>query len=130
MTTKDDIWERFLYAYLDNVKSKLPESYRAQQLKTGGMEAAAVVEFETQFLKSPFRAAVVELERETLAAAIKVVEAKEYELDKLNAELGSERCYCIYCESNVYTGAVGIVHTKTCPLNVLRDVLAKLKEMG
>ena len=54
----DKIFKVFLAEYLENVQRELPTSYRAQQLKAGGMEAALVYEFETRFLKEPFMRAI------------------------------------------------------------------------
>lgn len=56
----ETIWEQFLKEYLDNVKRELPESFRAQQLKAGGMDASLVIKFETMFLKKPFFKALKE----------------------------------------------------------------------
>lgn len=55
---KEKIWEEFLNEYLENVKKKLPQSYRAKQLEAGGFEAGLVIEFETKFLKKPFMKAM------------------------------------------------------------------------
>jgi uncharacterized protein YnzC (UPF0291/DUF896 family) len=52
------LFENFLEEYLKNVKKKLPESFRAKQLKAGGLEAGLVYKFETDFLKEPFLKAV------------------------------------------------------------------------
>ena len=54
----DKVFNLFLAEYLKNVQKELPTSYRAQQLKAGGMEAALVYEFETRFLKEPFMKAI------------------------------------------------------------------------
>ena len=54
----EKIFKVFLEEYLKNVQKELPTSYRAQQLKAGGMEAALVYEFETRFLKEPFMKAI------------------------------------------------------------------------
>lgn len=54
----DEVFKVFLAEYLENVQKELPTSYRAQQLKVGGMEAAFVYEFETKFLKEPFLKAI------------------------------------------------------------------------
>lgn len=52
------IFRDFLAEYLENVKTILPNSYRAKQLKNGGIESALVYEFETKFLKEPFMKAL------------------------------------------------------------------------
>lgn len=56
MTTIDEevLWTDFLMEYLENVKRILPDSFRAKQLKAGGMEKALVYGMETKFMKEPF----------------------------------------------------------------------------
>lgn len=56
----EEIWQCFLEEYFENIKRELPQSYRAQQLNRGGVEAALVYEFETRFLKEPFMKALKE----------------------------------------------------------------------
>ena len=51
---KEKIFTEFLEEYLKNVQKMLPQSYRAQQLKSGGVEEVLVFKFETDFLKEPF----------------------------------------------------------------------------
>ncbi len=58
---KEKLFDIFLEGYLENVKKELPESYRAQQLKQGGLAKDAVYEFETRFLKQPFMKAIEEV---------------------------------------------------------------------
>lgn len=53
-----EVFDVFLAEYLENVQRELPTSYRAQQLRNGGTEAALVYEFETRFLKKPFVKAI------------------------------------------------------------------------
>lgn len=54
----EEVFKVFLAEYLENVQKELPTSYRAQQLKAGGTEAALVYEFESRFLKGPFLKAI------------------------------------------------------------------------
>lgn len=54
----EELFKEFLNEYLENVKKKLPESYRARQLEMGGTAANLVYEFETRFLKEPFMKAI------------------------------------------------------------------------
>ena len=61
---KGELFKEFLEKYLENVKIKLPQSYRAQQLVNGGLEAELVYEFETKFLKEPFMKALAKKESE------------------------------------------------------------------
>lgn len=58
----EELFKGFLLEYLNNVIKELPESYRAQQMKNGGVEAGLVMEFETRFLKEPFRKALQDYE--------------------------------------------------------------------
>jgi len=58
---KEKLFKKFLEEYFENIKKKLPQSYRAQQLKAGGLEAGLVWEFETKFLKEPFMKALKSL---------------------------------------------------------------------
>jgi hypothetical protein len=58
MTENEKLFEEFLEEYLENVKKKLPDSYRAKQLKAGGLIADLVYKFETDFLKEPFMKAI------------------------------------------------------------------------
>ena len=64
MTENEKLFEEFLEEYLENVKKKLPDSYRAKQLKAGGLLAALVYKFETDFLKEPFMKAIEKLKKE------------------------------------------------------------------
>jgi len=57
---KEELFKKFLTKYLENVQKELPQSYRSQQLKNGGVEAELVFEFETRFLKEPFMDAIKE----------------------------------------------------------------------
>jgi hypothetical protein len=59
---KDKLFQEFLESYLKNVKEKLPDSYRARQLKEGGLLAESVYLFETRFLKEPFMKALEKYE--------------------------------------------------------------------
>jgi len=59
-----DLFEKFLEEYLENVKKKLPESFRAKQLKAGELEAGLVYKFETDFLKEPFMKAIAQAQKE------------------------------------------------------------------
>ena len=52
------LFTQFLKEYFDNIKEKLPQSYRARQLNNGGIEEQMVWEFETKFLKEPFMKAL------------------------------------------------------------------------
>ena len=61
---KNKLFQQFLKEYLDNVERELPESYRARQLKNGGIQAGLVYEFETRFLKQPFIEAIQEAKKE------------------------------------------------------------------
>lgn len=54
----EELFKEFLTGYLENVQKMLPESYRAQQLKAGGVPASLVFDFETRFLKEPFMKAL------------------------------------------------------------------------
>lgn len=56
----EELFKQFLEEYFENIKTELPESYRAQQLKMGGVAAGLVYEFETRFLKEPFMKAIKE----------------------------------------------------------------------
>ncbi len=51
---KERLFKKFLEEYFENIKKQLPYSYRAQQLKAGGIQAELVYEYETKFLKRPF----------------------------------------------------------------------------
>lgn len=64
--TDDEIFNVFLNEYLANVVEELPESFRARQLKMGGMAAQAVYIFETKFLKEPFLKALHENDRKRM----------------------------------------------------------------
>ena len=46
-------------------------------------------------------------------------------LDQLNVDFGDKESYCIACKSSEYSGDGGIVHTKQCPITILREVLKK-----
>ena len=59
---KDKLFQEFLESYLENILKELPQSYRAQQLKAGGVEALAVYTFEAKFLKEPFMKALEKYE--------------------------------------------------------------------
>lgn len=63
MKDKELLWNIFLKTYLDNVVKELPDSYRAKQLKNGGLEAELVYEYETKFLKKPFMKVINEFLR-------------------------------------------------------------------
>jgi len=63
MTKNEKLFEEFLEEYLENVKKKLPDSFRAKQLKAGGLEAGLVYKFETDFLKEPFMKAIRKVEK-------------------------------------------------------------------
>jgi hypothetical protein len=67
MTIQEKVLEEkfteFLCKYLNNVQKELPSSYRAIQLKAGGIFAQAVYEFETRFLRQPFIEALREIEK-------------------------------------------------------------------
>jgi hypothetical protein len=63
MTENEKLFEKFLEEYLENVKKKLPDSFRARQLKAGGLEAGLVYKFETDFLKEPFMKAIRKVEK-------------------------------------------------------------------
>ena len=52
-----EIFNDFMEEYLENVKTELPDSYRAMQLKAGGIQALAVHDFERRFLLKPFQKA-------------------------------------------------------------------------
>jgi len=56
----EKLFKEFLEGYFENIKKKLPQSYRAQQLKMGGIAAGLVYDFETKFLKEPFMKALKE----------------------------------------------------------------------
>ena len=47
----------------------------------------------------------------------------EQKLDELNAEYGTEKDLCIYCEADGYTGEKGIIHENNCPIIKLRKWL-------
>lgn len=64
MKKNEKLFEEFLEEYLENVKKKLPDSFRAKQLKAGGLEAGLVYKFETDFLKEPFMKAVKKISKE------------------------------------------------------------------
>lgn len=53
-----ELFDTFLDEYLENVKIELPESYRAQQLKAGGIAKALVYKYERIFLEKPFIKAI------------------------------------------------------------------------
>jgi len=55
---KEKLFNEFLEEYLKNVQDKLPSSYRAQQVKMGGIPKKLVYDYETQFLKKPFENAM------------------------------------------------------------------------
>jgi hypothetical protein len=61
---KEKLFNEFLEEYLKNVQELLPISYRAQQIKAGGVEKKLVYEFETRFLKKPFENAMKKAFRE------------------------------------------------------------------
>ena len=75
---EEKLFKKFLDDYLENVKKELPESYRAQQLKNGGVEKALVYEFETKFLKKPFMDAIhkTKLDKKKVKEEIDVVREK------------------------------------------------------
>jgi len=50
----EKLFKEFLDEYFENIKKELPQSYRAQQLRAGGIPAKLVYDFETRFLKEPF----------------------------------------------------------------------------
>lgn len=56
--TTEELFKNFLNEYFENIKTILPNSYRAQQLKAGGYPADAVRDFETRFLSKPFAEAI------------------------------------------------------------------------
>lgn len=58
MNKEEELFKEFMTEYLNKVKEKLPESYRAQQLKAGGMCKTAVFYFEEKFLREPFMKAL------------------------------------------------------------------------
>ena len=60
LAEREKIFQEFLESYLGRVSAILPDSFRAIQLKNGGIEKAAVYEFETKFLKEPFMKAFSE----------------------------------------------------------------------
>jgi hypothetical protein len=55
---KEKLFNEFLEEYLKNVQTILPESYRALQVKAGGLTKSLVYDYETQFLKKPFMKAL------------------------------------------------------------------------
>lgn len=54
----DRLFKKFLAEYLKNVCKTLPQSYRSQQIRAGGIMAEAVLVYETKFLKKPFEEAI------------------------------------------------------------------------
>ena len=55
---KEELFKEFLDEYLENVIKELPDSYRARQLREGGLPKEAVILFETKFLREPFEKAM------------------------------------------------------------------------
>ena len=47
----------------------------------------------------------------------------EYLMDKANAEHGTKKAYCLFCNSTKYDGKVGIVHHKKCIIQRLRNII-------
>ena len=46
----------------------------------------------------------------------------ENEMDLIDGEYGGEnKSYCFWCNSTEYNGEVGIIHTKTCVKQQVRD---------
>lgn len=44
----------------------------------------------------------------------------EEDLDKINADYGSKDEYCIFCKSTEVNSVVGIVHSDSCWITLLR----------
>jgi len=51
----------------------------------------------------------------------------EYKLDLLNGDYGDFYSYCIYCGTKEYNGKVGLVHSKTCTIQKIRDKIKEIK---
>lgn len=47
----------------------------------------------------------------------------EDDMDKLNGDYGEKDAMCIYCKSKEYNSQVGIVHTKQCAIQQIRDLI-------
>lgn len=60
----EKLFKKFLSEYLKNVCKMLPQSYRSEQMKAGGIMAEAVLVYETKFLKEPFEEAINILKEE------------------------------------------------------------------
>lgn len=76
MTNKfeEQLFKEFLKKYLDKVKTILPESYRAQQLKAGNIQAELVYNFEAKFLQTPFLEALEQFKEKVSEAIKKIID--------------------------------------------------------
>jgi len=46
-------------------------------------------------------------------------------MDIINGDYGTREAMCVYCKSKEHNGRVGIVHTKDCAIQQVRDLLNK-----
>ena len=60
----------------------------------------------------------------------KILKLKEIEekMDIVNGDYGTRGELCIYCKSQEWNAQVGIIHTKTCAIQRIRDIIKEEQE--